>query len=265
MKKLTLIFIFTLVGLAFMAFRTTADFSIGIGEKLVYKVYYNWNFVWVPAGEMSFEVKDEKDSYHIDVTGRTYSSYEWFYRVRDKYHSYIDKKTGLPKLYIRDIQQGTYRHYEKIIFDYSNNKAYSYTGRTISDLKLKVLDLEKNYYDLVSCMYFLRNLDLEHFQKAKKASFNLLLDDDKYELGLEFLSKKKSHAVKDCGDFKALNLSAEVVKGNVFSENAKLHVWIAEDLNRIPVQIESPLVVGSVKAILKTYTNLKHPFEAKID
>ena len=86
-----------------------------IGEKIVYKLYYNWNFVWLSAGEVEFEVKDEGDVYHIEVTGKTYSSYEWFYKVRDKYHSYIDKKTLLPKLFIRDIHQGSYIHYEKVI------------------------------------------------------------------------------------------------------------------------------------------------------
>ena len=52
-------------------------------EKLIYKIYYNLNFVWIPAGEVVFEVKDEGDLYHLEVTGRTYPSYEWFYKVRD--------------------------------------------------------------------------------------------------------------------------------------------------------------------------------------
>jgi len=47
-------------------------------------LYYNWNFVWLSAGEVIFEIKDEGDYYHIDVTGRTYASYEWFCKVRDK-------------------------------------------------------------------------------------------------------------------------------------------------------------------------------------
>lgn len=70
--------------------------------------------MWLAAGEIVFEIKEEQEAYHIEVTGKTYASYEWFYKVRDKYHSYIDKKTGLPKLYIRDIHQGDYRHYEKL-------------------------------------------------------------------------------------------------------------------------------------------------------
>ena len=43
------------------------------GEKIVYKLFYNWNFVWLSAGEVTFEVKDEGEEYHIEVTGVTSS------------------------------------------------------------------------------------------------------------------------------------------------------------------------------------------------
>ncbi|MFN8330510.1 MAG: DUF3108 domain-containing protein [Saprospiraceae bacterium] len=52
--------------------------------------------------------------YHIEVTGKTYTSYEWFYKVSDKFHTYLDKKTLMPRLFIRDIPEGSYQHYEKL-------------------------------------------------------------------------------------------------------------------------------------------------------
>ncbi len=240
------------------------DNSYQGGEKLVYRVYYNWNFVWLTAGEVQFEIKDEGDLYHLDVTGKTYASYEWFYKVRDKYHSYIDKKTGLPKLYIRDIHQGNYRHYEKIVFDYANRKALSYTGSDMSHLTMKELDLDKDYFDLISCMYFLRNTNMDQFRQTEKTSFNVILDHEKYELSVKLKDKMKSLDIKDDGKFKAMHTIADVISGNVFSDKARLHIWIGEDQNRLPVLIESPLVVGSVKAVLSGYSNLKFPLESKV-
>ena len=32
------------------------------GEKLVYKLYYNWKFVWIPAGEVKFNVIENKNA-----------------------------------------------------------------------------------------------------------------------------------------------------------------------------------------------------------
>ena len=67
------------------------------GEELVYKVYYNLNFVWIGAGEVTFRVDDEGARYHLSAEGKTYSSYEWFYKAYNKLDSYVDKNTLLPQ------------------------------------------------------------------------------------------------------------------------------------------------------------------------
>jgi hypothetical protein len=41
-------------------------------------------------------------------------------------------------------------------------------------------------------------------------------------------------------------------------------VWVGDDENRIPVMIESPVSVGSVKVVLKSYKGLKYDFTAKV-
>ena len=35
------------------------------GEKLTYKIFYNWNFVWLAAGEVTFKVFDEGAQYQL--------------------------------------------------------------------------------------------------------------------------------------------------------------------------------------------------------
>lgn len=259
-----IIFLTALALVSFTFQRADSDFAFTSGEKLVYKVYYNWNFVWLPAGEIILEVKDEQDFYHIEVTGKTFSSYEWFYKVRDKYHSYIDKKTGLPRLYIRDVQQGDYRHYEKIVFDYTNRKATSYTGRSINELKSTELHLEKDYYDMISSMYFLRNMNVDKFKKQGLAGFNIILDDAKYELSLRYKEDEEQFKIKDSGTFKVFHAVADVISGNVFQSGVQMNFWITSDSNNLPIQLESPLIVGSVKCILTSYSNLKFPFTAKV-
>jgi hypothetical protein len=240
------------------------DKAYSAGEKLVYKIFYNWNFVWLTAGEVAFEIKDEQTHYHIEVTAKTYSSYEWFYRVRDKYHSYIDKKTGLPKLYIRDIQQGTYRHYEKIVFDYPNRKAISYTGRTMNDLKSTVLELDKDYYDMISCMYFLRGINKDKIISNGPVDFNIILDNEKYTLSLKYVEQEKNLKIKDSGTYNSFRLVADVIAGKVFKSGVQLNFWIGDDSNSLPVMLESPLIVGSAKGVLSSYCNLKYPFSCKI-
>jgi hypothetical protein len=56
-----------------------------------------------------------------------------------------------------------------------------------------------------------------------------------------------------------------VIAGNVFTEDAKMSVWVSDDANKIPVLVESPVSVGSVKMTLKSYNGLKYDFTAKVE
>lgn len=41
-------------------------------------------------------------------------------------------------------------------------------------------------------------------------------------------------------------------------------VWVSDDKNKIPIYIETPIVVGSVKVKLMSYKGLRNKEEAKI-
>ncbi|MEO6190550.1 MAG: DUF3108 domain-containing protein [Saprospiraceae bacterium] len=232
------------------------------GEKIVYKIFYNWNFVWLSAGEMVFEVKDEGNFYHIEATGMTYSSYEWFYKVRDKFHTYIDKKTLRPILYIRDIHEGSYDHYEKIIFDYSTHLIHSHTGTNMNTTKLTIISMQEEVNDLISTFYHLRSFDRTLLKSKSRIPFKMILDNEIYNLNIICENESKL-SVKESGDYNVLNCLTQVIVGNTFRKNTSLKINVADDENKLPVLIESPLSVGSVKAILKSYEKLKYPFSAK--
>jgi hypothetical protein len=42
-------------------------------------------------------------------------------------------------------------------------------------------------------------------------------------------------------------------------------VWVTDDDNHIPVRIETPIVVGSIKVDMVGYQNLRHPLSALIN
>ena len=43
-----------------------------------------------------------------------------------------------------------------------------------------------------------------------------------------------------------------------------MNVWVTDDENKIPLLIESPVSVGSVKAVLKEYNGLRYDMTAKL-
>jgi hypothetical protein len=42
-------------------------------------------------------------------------------------------------------------------------------------------------------------------------------------------------------------------------------VWVTDDANHIPVRIETPLVVGSIKVDMVSFENLRYPLSSLIE
>lgn len=233
-----------------------------VGEKIVYKIYYNLNFIWLAAGEVVFEVKDNEDQYHITAKGRTYSTYEWFFKVRDSYETYIDKETLLPQMSIRDVQEGKYKLYEKVIFDHDNNKAVTYRKKYDDPLETTTVDIESCMHDIISILYFTRNIEFKSLSEGAQFPVKLFMDKDTYPLNVEYKGEERKR-VKGKGKLNTYRFSPEVIAGEVFDEDTRMDIWVSRDENQIPLMIESPVSVGSVKAVLKEHSGLRHNLNIK--
>jgi hypothetical protein len=230
------------------------------GEEVRYKVYYNLNFVWVPAGEVVFTVKDKGEQYHIRAEGRTYSSYEWFFKVRDTYDTYIDKKTLLPTLFIRDVQEGGYTLYEKVSFDQKKRTAHVVRGRSKDNIKeRKDYPIDACMHDMLSIVYLARNLDYNRYQSGQSFPVKIFLDKEEWPLQVAYKGKETDKKIKGLGRYNTILFSPEVIAGEVFKEGTEMKVWVSDDGNKIPLLIESPLSVGSVKVVLQEHKGLRYP------
>ena len=242
-----------------------ANFTFQNGEKLTYKIFYNWNFVWLSAGEVTFKVFDEDKQWHYQAYGKTYPSYEWFFKVQDQSDSWVNKGTLLPNYSERSVNEGNYHIFEKISFNQSTKKMSVWrapqkggeekkTEHTVTDC----------VHDILSSLYFLRNIDLTDPQSGNTVPFRIFMDQAEYPLKLRFKGRDANKNVHGMGRYKVLKYQPDVIAGSVFKEDTKMTVWVSDDENRIPVLIESPVSVGSVKMVLKEYWGLRYDFKAKV-
>lgn len=241
----------------------TENIAFQDGEKIVYKLFYNWNFVWLSAGEVTFNVHDTGTAYHVAVRGKTYPSYEWFYKVRDNYESFLDKETLLPKMHLKDIQEGGYTRYDRTTFDQKNGLAISMRGKTRDELKRKEIPLDECMHDLISIVYYARNLDYDEMRVNQEIPIKILMDQEIYPLRIKYLGTEKSTKVKGVGKFATRKFSPQLIAGEVFKEGDEMTIYVSDDDNKLPVMIESPVSVGSVKAVLKSYSGLRYPLTSK--
>ncbi len=232
------------------------------GEKITYAIYYNLKPFWIKSGEVSFTMIDKGETYFVEAKGRTASSFEWFYKVRDTYTCEIDKKTLLPIRSTRNIREGGYRKVSTAEYDFSKNMVTAYSGKTEDTMKKFEIDMDDCMHDVLSIVYYARNFDYSKVETGTWIPANVFLDDEKYNVGFKYLGNEVKK-VKKLGKVDAIILKPQLVSGYVFEDDTEMTVWATNDGNRLPLVIESPLTVGSIKAILRKYENLRHPWSIK--
>ena len=235
------------------------------GETLVYKIYYNWKLVWIPAGEVKFSVKEGKDTYEYIAYGKTYSSYDNFFKVRDYYYSKVDKETLYPVNFVRNIEEGKYTRYDSIVFNQDLKQATSYWGNNKDNARPFEFELEDCMQDMLSILYYVRNQPVDGYTKGDEIPINVFFDKETYPLRVEYAGRDENKKIKNLGKFNTLKFIPEVVAGYVFDKETKMKLWVSDDQNKIPLLIESPVSIGSIKAVLKRYDNLKYPLNSQIN
>lgn len=229
------------------------------GEKLTYKIYYNWGILWLAAGEVTFEVLESGDNYLYKAVGKSYPSYSWIFEVEDYFYSYVDKATLLPSRAKRDINEDDYIIHNDIEFDQNNKLAVSRVEVNDEDPKVIEKEFDSCMFDILSVIYSLRNIDRSDLKTGDLIPFNMMMDDETYSLKLEYIGDVGTKKVKKLGSFKAIKISPAVIKGRVFAKDERMQVWISNDKSNVPLIIESPLAVGKIKVVLEKHEGLKYP------
>ncbi len=262
MKKniilLFLSFAFPLLGFSQKEVRQVQNNTFTYGEKITYKVRYNLYFN-VNVGEVVFNIKPDPQTiagnqcYHIVATGSTFGFYDPFYKVRDKYESYVETNSLLPLVFVRDVNEGGYKFNEYVIFNQKAKTAKS---------KKRTMEIPGNTQDVVSAIYYARTLDYNNAKVGQKFYMHAFIDDSAYHCGVQFMGREVIKT--DKGKFNCIKLKPILVADRIFKSEDEMTMWVTDDENRIPVRIESGISVGKIRADLDTYSGLKSNMRAKI-
>ncbi|RMG78996.1 MAG: DUF3108 domain-containing protein [Bacteroidetes bacterium] len=230
------------------------------GEKISYIIYYNWGFIWLEAGEVTFEVRDTvyngTPAYVFHGYGKTYPKYDWFYKVRDKYYAVVSKQ-GFQSLYFqRIVNEGSTHLYREYQFKPENQEVIYYESENSKAEKMLVV--YACTMDVLSLIYFVRNISLEKYWKNDKIPLDVILDGKEYSTYIRYLGKTDLET-KEHGTFQTHLLVPNLIEGTIFNGGEDMEVYVTDDANKIPLLINSEILVGSIKAVLKDAQNLKQP------
>ncbi len=234
------------------------------GEELTYILYYNWNLVWLSAGEVTFRVEQSGDQYYLSAQGATYPSYNWFFKVEDKYEAFVDTATLLPSLTIRNVLEGKYTLYDRVTYDQANLMATSMRGDTKEEATPSDYSFESCMHDILSIVYYVRNIPVASMEEGESIPIKIFMDKEVWPLKVSFEGRDAKKKIRGKGKWKTICFSPDLISGEYFRDGDKMNIWISDDRNHLPLLIESPVSVGSVKAVLKKYKGLRYPTEAKL-
>jgi hypothetical protein len=246
---------------------SSGENSFAPGEKVTFHAYYNWGFVWINAGEVTFSVHDSQwegqDAWHLKAYGNSYKSYDLFFKVRDSFDVWVDPLTLKPYEFHRRTYEGSYTAHHHYRFDDSNRKVMA----SISKRGKAYLDTTFSWpecsFDLLSMVYQARNIDFSRYGEGQKIPINMIVDGEVHNLYIRYLGKE---IVKDRSgrEFRCLKFSPLLVEGTIFEDGEEMCVWVTDDKNKVPIVVEAKILVGSVKAVFVGAEGLKNPFDAEI-
>jgi len=218
------------------------------GEELKYRLRYGF----LTAADATLKVEEgevfNRPVFHITAHGKTAGSFDFFYKVRNRYESYITKEALTPLLYVENVKEGNYRRSDRVRFYPEDQKVVSKKG---------TFPAKRQTFDLVSAYYFARSLDMADIRQGKTLTLYYFLSDGVYDLQIQYVGKERVKT--SLGYFNCLKFSPSIQPGRVFRKDSKLYLWITDDANRIPVKAQVELVVGSLTMELTEFKNLKHP------
>jgi hypothetical protein len=73
------------------------------------------------------------------------------------------------------------------------------------------------------------------------------------------LHGREEQRVRGVGRFNTLKFSGTLIQGETFNAKSLIFFWVTDDENRIPVYLEVPIKVGSVRVRISNWENLRFP------
>ncbi|NUN07727.1 MAG: DUF3108 domain-containing protein [Ignavibacteriaceae bacterium] len=234
-------------------FRKMPNNAFRAGEKLTFDVKYG--FVTAGVAVMSIpriRKISGRDAYHINFEVNSVESFDWMYRVRDRYETFMDVEGLFPWRFEQHIREGKYSRDFSAFFDQRKGKARTSEGQ---------YDIPKYVHDIVSAFYYARTVDYSKMKTGDKIHLQNFYKDRVYDLDVKYLGKERVKVA--AGTFDCVIVEPLVLEGGLFKSEGNIIIWLTDDDLKVPVKVKTKVVVGSIDAELTAYEGLAGKLTSK--
>lgn len=231
------------------------------GEQLYYVIDYNFGIMKMNAGEARTNILVKKINgnsfYHFSTLGTNFPQYNWFFKVHDKYESFADTAELKPLRFVREVNEGSYYAYDDYIFNHKNTKVYTTEKRLNKDTNYDTLRISSCVKDVVTAVFYVRCIDFANYKMNDTIPLTFVLDGLVYPSYIRYMGIE---VIKTdlFGYIRCIKLKPKLIEGTIFKGGEGMTIWITDDKNKLPVYLETPIIIGDVKIKLIKYDGLRN-------
>lgn len=216
---------------------SVAPVPFAVGEELKYSA----SFAGIHAGDATMKVEGiesvrGRPAYHIVFT---INGGIPFYRVRDRYESWVDVQTLASLRYVQNIREGSY-HRNTTYEIFPDRAQYRKDDGALEPSVSHPLDDGSFIYAIRAAMP----------RVGETRKDNRYFRPDRNPVVLTGLRTETLEV--DAGRFATTVIRPSIKANGIFSEDGDAQVWLSNDANRYPVQVKSKFSKFSLTLELKS-------------
>lgn len=221
-------------------FRFIINDAFGEGERLVFTI--GWKMV--EAGEATLEVLEvfehnNRPVYKIRSVAKSFPFFDSFFKVRDTAESWIDVEGLFSWYFMKKLREGGYK--SELTQEYDQYRNILYTRDTI-------FSVPRYVQDVLSSLYFIRTQKLEIGDTITLDNFG-----KRHCYPLDVIVHGKEIVEVPAGKFKCIKVEPLLKAAGIFKHEGRMTVYLTDDRLKMPVLLESKVVVGTIYAKLSDY------------
>lgn len=222
------------------------------GEKLTYRIHYGFIDAAIATIEITQDKKKfaDRDTYHIVGIGKSKGTFDFFFKIRDRYETYLDEQSIIPWFFGRRVDEGGYKISQDYIFNHFQNKVNVGSN--------KMVDIWQYTQDMLSGFYYARTMDLGAAKLGQLFSVPTIVDGEMYNLQIKYKGRETIKC--DWGKIQCLKFVPVLQKGRIFKHEEDMIVWLSDDKNHIPIRAKADILFGSLKMDLIEYKGIANTF-----